>query len=222
MALLPCPDCGRQVSSEALSCPQCNRPIAARYPATAAAAPTAETVVWESVPSLKAMLADITNTLLAAVVLVIAVVWSFDSALSVVASVGRDQAKAVAAHRPEIKLAVTALLGLVVAVRVAKLAWRVALLRSHHYRVSNQRIVIESGVLSKRIDEVDMRAVEDIEFRQRFLQRLLGIGEIAIVAADKEMGRVRLLGVENPREIRELIRANAFQATRGQLFTRST
>jgi uncharacterized membrane protein YdbT with pleckstrin-like domain len=222
MALLPCPDCGRQVSSEALSCPQCNRPIAARYPATAAAAPTAETVVWESVPSLKAMLADITSTLLAAVVLVIAVVWSFDSALSVVASVGRDQAKAVAAHRPEIKLAVTALLGLVVAVRVAKLAWRVALLRSHHYRVSNQRIVIESGVLSKRIDEVDMRAVEDIEFRQRFLQRLLGIGEIAIVAADKEMGRFRLLGVENPREIRELIRANAFQATRGQLFTRST
>ena len=197
MALLPCPDCGRQVSSEALSCPQCNRPIAARYPATAAAAPTAETVVWESVPSLKAMLADITSTLLAAVVLVIAVVWSFDSALSVVASVGRDQAKAVAAHRPEIKLAVTALLGLVVAVRVAKLAWRVALLRSHHYRVSNQRIVIESGVLSKRIDEVDMRAVEDIEFRQRFLQRLLGIGEIAIVAADKDMGRFRLLGVEN-------------------------
>src|SRR4051812_36554968 len=222
MPLLPCPDCGRQVSSEALSCPQCNRPIAARLPATATASPMAETVVWESVPSLKAMVADITSTVLAVVVLVIAAVWSFEPALSAVASVGRDQANAVAAHRPEIKLAVTALIGLVVALRVAKLAWRIASLRSHHYRVSNQRIVIESGVLSKRIDEVDMRTVEDIEFRQRFLQRLLGIGEIAIVAADKEMGRFRLLGVEAPREVRELIRANAFQATRGQLFTRST
>jgi uncharacterized membrane protein YdbT with pleckstrin-like domain len=128
----------------------------------------------------------------------------------------------VAANRADIKLAVTVLVVLVVAFRVAKLGWRIAVLRSHHYRVSNQRIVIETGVLSKRIDEVDMRAVEDIEFRQKFLQRLLGIGEIAIVAADKELGRFRLLGVERPREIRELIRANAFQATRGQLFTRST
>src|SRR4051794_20883513 len=102
MALLPCPDCGRQVSSEAPSCPQCNRPIAPRHPATIAAVPAAETVVWESVPSLKAMLADIMNTLLAAVVLVIAAIWSFDPALSVVASVGPDQAKAVAAHRPDI------------------------------------------------------------------------------------------------------------------------
>jgi uncharacterized membrane protein YdbT with pleckstrin-like domain len=168
------------------------------------------------------MLADIASTLLGVVVLTIAAVWLFDPALSLFAGLGRAQARLVAANRPDIKLAVTGLVGIIVALRVAKLAWRIAVLRGHRYRVSNQRIVIESGVLSKRIDEVDMRAVEDIEFRQRFLQRLLGIGEIAIVAADKEMGRFRLLGVESPREVRELIRANAFQATRGQLFTRST
>lgn len=222
MALRPCPDCGRQVSTEAVSCPQCNRPIAAGYPTTAAAAPVAETVVWEGIPSLRAMLADITSTLLGAVILSVAAVWLFAPALSLFASIGREQARFVAANRPDIKLAVTVLVVLVVAFKVAKLAWRIAVLRSHHYRVSNQRIVIETGVLSKRIDEVDMRGVEDIEFRQQFLQRLLGIGEIAIVAADKEMGRFRLLGVEKPREVRELIRANAFQATRGQLFTRST
>jgi uncharacterized membrane protein YdbT with pleckstrin-like domain len=196
--------------------------MAVRYPATAPAAPAPETVVWESIPSLKAMLADIAATVLGALVLVIAVFWLFDPALSLFASTGRDQAKLVAANRADIKLAVTALVALVVAFRMAKLAWRIAVLRSHRYRVSNQRIVIESGVLSKRIDEVDMRAVEDIEFRQRFLQRLLGIGEIAIVAADKQLARFRLLGVEEPREVRELIRANAFQATRGQIFTRST
>ena len=87
---------------------------------------------------------------------------------------------------------------------------------------STQRIVVESGALSKRIDEVDMRTVEDIEFQQRFLERLLGIGQIAIVAADKKMSRFRLLGIERPREVRELIRAQAFQATQRQLFTRST
>jgi len=117
---------------------------------------------------------------------------------------------------------VTAAVAIVVVARLAKLAWHVAVLRGHHYRISNQRIVLETGALSKRIDEIDMRTVEDIEFQQRFLERLLGIGEIAIVAADKKMARFRLLGIENPRQLRELIRANAFAATQGQLFTRST
>ena len=57
------------------------------------------------------------------------------------------------------------------------------------------------------VRRLDMRTVEDIEFQQRFLERLLGIGEIVVVAADKRMGRFRLLGVENPRELRELLEA---------------
>src|SRR6478609_5295145 len=115
MALLPCPDCGRQVSTEAVSCPQCNRPIAARYSTTGAAAPVAETVVWESVPSLRAMLADITSTLLGAVVLAVVAVWLFDPALSLFAGIGREQTRLVAANRADIKLAVTVLVVLVVA-----------------------------------------------------------------------------------------------------------
>ena len=67
-----------------------------------------------------------------------------------------------------------------------------------------------------------MRTIEDIEFQQGVFERMLGIGEIAIIAADKRMGRFRLMGVENPRDVRELIRANAFQATQRQLFTRTT
>ena len=43
-----------------------------------------------------------------------------------------------------------------------------------------------------------------------------------VVSADKKMRTFRLLGVESPREVRELIRTNAFAATRGQLFTRGT
>ena len=36
MALIPCPDCGRQVSTEATACPECGRPI--RLPRAAATA----------------------------------------------------------------------------------------------------------------------------------------------------------------------------------------
>ena len=222
MPLVTCPDCGHQVSTSAAVCPQCNRPMSPQLAAPAAAAPAAEQVGWEGVPSLKAMLVEIVTTALYALVLPIAAFLAFEPALSLLGGLNAASANLVAESRPTIKLAVIGAVVLIVGARLARLAWHVAVLRGHRYRISNQRIVLETGAFSKRIDEIDMRTVEDIEFQQRFLERLLGIGQIAIVAADKQMSRFRLLGVEKPRELRELIRANAFQATQGQLYTRST
>jgi membrane protein YdbS with pleckstrin-like domain len=225
MPLVTCPDCGHQVSTAAATCPQCNRPLtpqlAAPAPGTSVAA-AAEQIVWEGVPSLKAMIVEFAVTALYAIGLPIGAALAFDPLLSLVAGLGGPAHELVETSRPTIKTVVILLVVVVVGLRALKLAARVAVLRSHRYRVSNQRIVVESGALSKRIDEVDMRTVEDIEFQQQFLERLLGIGQIAIVAADKKMSRFRLLGIENPREVRELIRAQAFQATQRQLFTRGT
>jgi uncharacterized membrane protein YdbT with pleckstrin-like domain len=222
MPLVTCPDCGHQVSTAAASCPQCNWPLAPALAAPAVAAPAAEQIVWEGVPSLKAMVVEIAVTVFYAIALPLVAVMAFEPLLSLAAGLGAPAREAVVTNRPTIKMVAILLVVVVVGLRALKLAAHVAVLRSHRYRVSNQRIVVESGALSKRIDEVDMRTVEDIEFQQRFLERLLGIGQIAIVAADKKMNRFRLLGVENPREVRELIRGHAFQATQGQLFTRGT
>jgi membrane protein YdbS with pleckstrin-like domain len=222
MPLVTCPDCGHQVSTAAVACPQCNRPLAPQMAAPAAAAASAEEVVWEGVPSIKAMLVEIAITALYAIALPIAATLAFEPVLSLLVGLGGPARQLIETNRPTIKLAVMVLVAIVVGLRVVKVGWRVAVLRSHRYRVSNQRIVVESGALSRRIDEVDMRTVEDIEFQQRFFERLLGIGEIVVVAADKRMSRFRLLGVENPRELRELIRASAYQATQRQVFTRST
>jgi hypothetical protein len=54
------------------------------------------------------------------------------------------------------------------------------------------------------------------------VERLLGIGSITVVSADRTTARVRLVGLEKPRDLRELIRTSAYQATKGQLFTRET
>lgn len=225
MPLVTCPDCGHQVSTAAATCPQCNRPLAPQLAAPAPgtfAAPAAEKIVWEGVPSLKAMAVEFAVTAFYAIALPIVAALAFDPLLSLVGGLGGSARDLVETNRPTIKTVVILLVVVVVGLRAVKLAARVAVLRSHRYRVSTQRIVVESGALSKRIDEVDMRTVEDIEFQQRFLERLLGIGELAIVAADKKMSRFRLIGIEKPREVRELIRAQAFQATQRQLFTRST
>jgi membrane protein YdbS with pleckstrin-like domain len=192
---------------------------AAPAPGVAAAA---EEVVWSGVPSFKALAAQMAGAAVYAIGLPVAALVLFDPACSLVARLGGGPAEIVAANRSSIALGLTIAIVVAVLVRLARLAAHMAALRGHRYRVSNQRIVVESGVLTRRLDEIDMRLVEDIEFQQTLIERLLGIGQLVVVSADKKMRTFRLLGVENPRDVRELIRTHAFAATRGQLFTRTS
>jgi hypothetical protein len=56
------------------------------------------------------------------------------------------------------------------------------------------------------------------------IERLLGIGGATLVSrsSDRTNARFRLIGIASPRDVRELLRSAAYQATRGQLFTRQT
>jgi uncharacterized membrane protein YdbT with pleckstrin-like domain len=190
--------------------------------APAAAASANEQVIWEGVPSMKMMVAEIVGAVLVVAVLVVAAILLFDPVLSAVGGLNHDIADLIDEQRANIRLVVTVVVAAAVALRLAKVAWHTAILRSHRYKVTNQRIIVEMGVLSKRLAEVDMRTVEDVQLSQPILQRLFGIGEIGIACADRQMGRFRLLGVESPRDVREQIRAAAFQSTQRQLFMRGT
>jgi membrane protein YdbS with pleckstrin-like domain len=182
----------------------------------------AEEVVWSGVPSFKALAAEMVGAGVYAIGLPVAVLVLFDPACRFVSHLGGGPAELMDSNRSALATILTIAILVAVVLRLAKLAGQMAALRGHRYRVTNQRIVVESGVLTKKLDEIDMRLVEDIEFQQTLLQRLLGIGQLVVLSADKKMRSFRLLGVERPREVRELIRTNAFAATRGQLFTRST
>ena len=191
--------------------------------AAALAAPAGvERELWKGSPSTTAMTGAILGGTLFAALVVGGVYVLYGPALGWATGASHDVARFVRANEGGIRLATIAFVLTVVGSRLLKLSWRVAVLKSHHYRITSQRIVIESGVLSKQIEEIDMRTVEDLLFRQSLLERMLGIGDITIVSADKTTARARLVGLERPRELRELIRTTAYQATRGQLFTRQT
>ena len=228
MALVPCPECKAMVSRAAAACPQCGFPFGgATVPGNVFAggrsgAPANEEVLWEGGPSLKAMTLSIVATALFAIIVPIAVYLAYEPARDLLVHTSRDTRLLVREHedsaRTVIILAVVALVG----ARLVRLGWSTLVLRSHRYGVSNQRILVESGVFSKSLAEIDIRTIDDITFHQTFPERLLGIGQISIASSDPTNPRVRLVGVADPRQVRELIRSSAYQATRGQLFTRST
>jgi uncharacterized membrane protein YdbT with pleckstrin-like domain len=95
-------------------------------------------------------------------------------------------------------------------------------LQSTIYTITNQRVMIERGMLSKSLNEIDLRYIDDTQFFQSVVDRLLGIGNVTLISSDKAFPTTVLQGIAKPREIRELIRARAYQVSQRQLFTRAT
>jgi uncharacterized membrane protein YdbT with pleckstrin-like domain len=95
-------------------------------------------------------------------------------------------------------------------------------LRSTMYRITNQRVLVEQGVFSKTVDEIDLRYVDDSTFTQNLMERILGIGSVTLMSSDTSSPRYVLRSIRDPRGVREMIRAEAYQSSQRQVFTRVT
>jgi len=211
MPVITCPDCGRDVSTLASACPHCGRPSPAGLapPASAPQPPRKEETLWQGTPSITLLLGHF-----AGIVLVLVAVPLL--------------AYFFAAQIPELERAqgmrtfgwvATAIL-LFFQLLALAVAW--IRLRSTHYRVTNQRVLVEQGVFSKTVNEIDLRYVDDSTFTQSLFERMLGIGHVTLLSSDTNTPQYVLRSVKDPRGLRELIRAEAYQSSQRQVFTRAT
>jgi uncharacterized membrane protein YdbT with pleckstrin-like domain len=189
----------------------------------------AEETLWEGSPALKILALDLVSTVLLSLALSLVVALGFRPALHFFAGFSRQAAAAVATYEPGIRLAAVVFVLVMIGRWAGRLVWRGLALRGNRYRLSNQRLVLESGVFSKTVTELDIRTVDEVSFRQSFAERLLGIGQIWLVSstpAESNAGArrrtVRLVGVLDPRAVREKIRDAAYAATGNQVFLRAT
>jgi len=109
-----------------------------------------------------------------------------------------------------------------VLIELTRFLFALAQLRSTVYTITNQRVMIETGLLTKSLGEIDLRYIDDTQFFQSLTDRLLGIGNVTIISSDKTTPQYVLRGVRDPRNLREMIRSNSYQVSQRQIFTRST
>jgi uncharacterized membrane protein YdbT with pleckstrin-like domain len=111
---------------------------------------------------------------------------------------------------------------LVVLLQIVAFLLALARLLSLGYKITNQRVIVESGMLTKSLSEIDLRYIDDTRFSQSVMQRLLGLGDVTIVSSDKQLPTLTLHGIRDPRSVRELLRSSAYQVSQRQVFTRAT
>jgi len=67
---------------------------------------------------------------------------------------------------------------------------------SRHYRVTSRRIVVESGVLSKRLEQIDLYRVTDYTVDKPIFQRMMGTGNLVLRTLDKNAAELRIQNIK--------------------------
>jgi len=88
------------------------------------------------------------------------------------------------------------------------------IIKSIRYRITNYRIDFERGLLSKNIDTLELWHVEDINFHQSLLDRLMNTGDITILSHDDTTPKLELNGIPNPRPLFENLKQRVIAVKR--------
>ncbi len=67
--------------------------------------------------------------------------------------------------------------------------------RAVHYRVTTERVVVETGLLSKRLEQVDLYRIHDYAVERPLGQRMMGNGNLILMTADRSSSTLRLSGL---------------------------
>ena len=67
--------------------------------------------------------------------------------------------------------------------------------RATHYRVTSQRVVVETGILNKRMDQVDLYRIHDYVVERPLGQRLMGTGNLLLSTQDRSTPAIKLTGL---------------------------
>ena len=71
------------------------------------------------------------------------------------------------------------------------------------YALTEERLFIEQGFLSKREDEIRLYRIMDVSLVRSFGQRIFGVGTIHCCSADKTMGDFDIISVKHPKDVKE-------------------
>lgn len=88
------------------------------------------------------------------------------------------------------------------------------------YRITNERIQVRKGIINRLVENYELIRVQDLDYTQKFSERLFGIGDIQVRGQDPSTPQIVLRDVRDPEKVYEIIRKAWLEARKrhGLLF----
>ncbi|MEA3042689.1 MAG: hypothetical protein QOH47_527 [Sphingomonadales bacterium] len=94
------------------------------------------------------------------------------------------------------------------AVAIAVIIWKWLENMASKYEVTEERLIVRRGIISKSIDEIELYRIKDVRIDFSIINQLAGIGRITISSSDETTrdGDLVLSNIERAQERRETLR----------------
>lgn len=92
------------------------------------------------------------------------------------------------------------------AVPVLGMIVRYVLTRSTRYELTSQRLRKTSGILNRKLDELELYRVKDSTLEQPLLLRMFGLGNVTVLSSDATLPLVQISAVNDAYAMREKLR----------------
>ena len=74
------------------------------------------------------------------------------------------------------------------------------------YIITNERMKINTGLMSQHVENFELIRIQDIDFKQGMGERMLGIGDVSIRGHDPSNPEIVLRNVSKPEDVYETLR----------------
>ncbi|MEM8954720.1 MAG: PH domain-containing protein [Verrucomicrobiota bacterium] len=87
-------------------------------------------------------------------------------------------------------------------------AWEFFVVRCRVFELTSQRLRLYEGVLSRRLDDVELYRVKDTAIEQPFWLRLFGLATVVVETSDRSHATIRIEAIGDAMDVREEVRKN--------------
>jgi uncharacterized membrane protein YdbT with pleckstrin-like domain len=77
------------------------------------------------------------------------------------------------------------------------------------YKLTNERLIITHGFISKTIEELELYRVNDVSMHQGLVERMFGLGDVRLETTDATSPEPQLKDIKSPERVKDMIRVAA-------------
>ena len=80
------------------------------------------------------------------------------------------------------------------------------LMNNVRYKITSQRLIITTGLMNKKTEEIELVRIKDISMEKTMMDRMMGVGTITVVSTDPTTPEVLLEDVKEVEMVKDLLR----------------